>query len=192
MAAFEVAPTGSGALDGLCFAAKDVIDIAGWKTGCGNPTWRDSHPSAVANAVCVEQLRRQWLLSSHVRLDECGGHWPAAAGFGASGPSRSGTGGLVAVGKAWTGCAVTGNGKESRCGNNVRTGPSLTTNASSFIFSVNQLINIGVPLGEHIAQMPQGFILSHDAQSSYSKTLAPGKRNSRRRPLIQAGHNKQP
>jgi amidase len=56
MATFEVAPTGSGALDGLCFAAKDVIDIAGWKTGCGNPTWRDSHPSAVANAVCVEQL----------------------------------------------------------------------------------------------------------------------------------------
>src|SRR5262249_30096717 len=25
-------------------------------TGCGNPTWRDSHPPAVANAICVEQL----------------------------------------------------------------------------------------------------------------------------------------
>src|SRR5947208_13011229 len=55
---FELLPIGSGMLDGLCFAVKDVIDVAGWKTGCGNPTWRDSHPSAVANAVCVEQLLR--------------------------------------------------------------------------------------------------------------------------------------
>src|SRR5881409_2776312 len=53
---FELPPTGSGMLDGLCFAVKDVIDVAGWKTGCGNTTWRDSHPTAVANAVCVEQL----------------------------------------------------------------------------------------------------------------------------------------
>lgn len=49
-------PTAGGVLDGLCFAVKDVIDVAGWKTGCGNLTWRDSHPPAVANAVCVEQL----------------------------------------------------------------------------------------------------------------------------------------
>src|SRR5207244_11745158 len=55
---FELQPTGSGMLDGLCFAVKDVIDVAGWKTGCGNPTWRDSHPPAIANAVCVEQLLR--------------------------------------------------------------------------------------------------------------------------------------
>src|SRR5882762_7896622 len=55
---FELPPTGSGMLDGLCFAVKDVIDIAGWKTGCGNPTWRDSHPPAVAHAVCVEQVLR--------------------------------------------------------------------------------------------------------------------------------------
>jgi amidase len=58
VATFELPPTGSGPLDGLCLAVKDVIDVAGWKTGCGNPTWRDSHPSAVANAVCVEQLLR--------------------------------------------------------------------------------------------------------------------------------------
>src|SRR5213596_2327169 len=58
VATFEVPPTGSGSLDGLRFAVKDLIDVAGWKTGCGNPTWRDSHPSAVANAVCVEQLLR--------------------------------------------------------------------------------------------------------------------------------------
>src|SRR5438270_11876793 len=55
---FDLPPTGSGSLDGLCFAVKDVIDVAGCKTGCGNPTWRDSHPTAVAHAVCVEQLLR--------------------------------------------------------------------------------------------------------------------------------------
>src|SRR5215510_6316024 len=55
---FDLPPTGSGSLDGLCFAVKDVIDVAGCKTGCGNPTWRDSHPPAVAHAVCVEQLLR--------------------------------------------------------------------------------------------------------------------------------------
>ena len=53
---FEVSHAGNGSLDGLRFAVKDVIDVTGWKTGCGNPTWRDSHPPAVANAVCVEQL----------------------------------------------------------------------------------------------------------------------------------------
>src|SRR5215831_7461899 len=53
---FELPPTGSGPLDGLCFAVKDVIDVAGWKTGCGNPTWHDSHPAAVVHAVSVEQL----------------------------------------------------------------------------------------------------------------------------------------
>jgi amidase len=55
---FDLSPTGSGPLDGLCFAVKDVIDVAGWKTGCGNPIWRDWHPPAVANAICVEQLLR--------------------------------------------------------------------------------------------------------------------------------------
>jgi amidase len=55
---FDLSPTGSGPLDGLRFAVKDVIDVAGFKTGCGNPTWRDSHPAAVVHAVCVEQLLR--------------------------------------------------------------------------------------------------------------------------------------
>jgi len=53
---FDLPPTGSGPLDGLRFAVKDTIDVAGLKTGCGNPTWRDSHPAAVVHAVCVEQL----------------------------------------------------------------------------------------------------------------------------------------
>jgi amidase len=55
---FDIPPTGSGPLNGLRFAVKDTIDIADFKTGCGNPAWRDSHPAAVAHAVCVEQLLR--------------------------------------------------------------------------------------------------------------------------------------
>jgi amidase len=53
---FDLSPTSSGPLDRLRFAVKDTIDVAGFKTGCGNPTWRDSHPAAVVHAVCVEQL----------------------------------------------------------------------------------------------------------------------------------------
>ena len=53
---FDLSPCCSGPLDGLRFAVKDTIDAAGFKTGCGNPTWRDSHPPAVVHAVCVEQL----------------------------------------------------------------------------------------------------------------------------------------
>ena len=53
---FDLSPIDSGPLDGLRFAVKDTIDVAGFKTGCGNPTWRDSHPAAVVHAVCVEQL----------------------------------------------------------------------------------------------------------------------------------------
>ena len=53
---FEIEPTGSGPLSGLRFAVKDLIDIAGHKTGCGNPTWRETHPVAAVHAVCVEQL----------------------------------------------------------------------------------------------------------------------------------------
>ena len=34
----EVDPTGPGALDGLNFAVKDLIDICRHKTGCGNPS----------------------------------------------------------------------------------------------------------------------------------------------------------
>jgi amidase len=56
IATFDLSPLSSGLLNGLRFAVKDTIDVAGFKTGCGNPTWRDSHPAAVVHAVCVEQL----------------------------------------------------------------------------------------------------------------------------------------
>jgi amidase len=49
-------PTGSGSLDGLRFAVKDLIDIKGYVSGCGNPTWQETHPPAAAHAVGVEQI----------------------------------------------------------------------------------------------------------------------------------------
>jgi amidase len=51
-----IEPQGSGPLDGLEFAVKDLMDLAGCKTSCGNPRWLATHPVAVANAVCVDQL----------------------------------------------------------------------------------------------------------------------------------------
>lgn len=51
-----VAPYQIGALDGLKFAVKDLIDIKGFVTGCGNPTWAKTHAEAATNAICVEQL----------------------------------------------------------------------------------------------------------------------------------------
>jgi len=53
---FTVEPKGSGLLNGLRFAVKDLIDQESLKTSCGNPRWRDTHPVAAANAVCVDQL----------------------------------------------------------------------------------------------------------------------------------------
>ena len=35
---------------------KDLIDVAGHRTGCGNPTWLATHPPATVSAICVEQL----------------------------------------------------------------------------------------------------------------------------------------
>jgi amidase len=52
----KLEPTGSGPLDGLSFGVKDLIDIGGYVTGCGNPDWAKTHPPAAVNAVCVDQL----------------------------------------------------------------------------------------------------------------------------------------
>ncbi len=49
-------PKGEGPLNGLRFAVKDLMDLAGYKTSCGNSAWRDSHPQAATNAVCVDQI----------------------------------------------------------------------------------------------------------------------------------------
>jgi amidase len=52
----ELPPTAPGPVDGLRFAVKDIIDLAGRRTSCGNPDWAKSHPPAAANAICVDQL----------------------------------------------------------------------------------------------------------------------------------------
>jgi amidase len=52
----RVAATSPGPLDGLRFAVKDLIDVAGTVTGGGNPDWLASHEAAHANARCVDML----------------------------------------------------------------------------------------------------------------------------------------
>ena len=47
---------GEGPLAGLTFAAKDVFDIAGSRTGFGNPAWLGSHPAATSTAPAVQRL----------------------------------------------------------------------------------------------------------------------------------------
>ncbi|MGF1607914.1 MAG: amidase [Kiloniellales bacterium] len=43
-----------GPLRGLTFAAKDIFDVAGQVTGCGNPDWARTHGPAIANAPAVQ------------------------------------------------------------------------------------------------------------------------------------------
>ncbi|MFL9949631.1 amidase [Paraburkholderia agricolaris] len=52
----RVAATANGPLDGLRFAVKDLIDVAGVTTGGGNPDWRESHEPARCHAPCVGAL----------------------------------------------------------------------------------------------------------------------------------------
>ncbi len=49
-------PPGPAPWTGLRFAVKDLFDLKGYVTGCGNPRWRDTHPPAAAHAVAVEQI----------------------------------------------------------------------------------------------------------------------------------------
>lgn len=53
---FSLPATGSGLLDGLTFAVKDIFDIAGHPTGAGNPTWLATHPIPTHTSPLVEQL----------------------------------------------------------------------------------------------------------------------------------------
>jgi amidase len=46
----------SGSLRGLTFAVKDAIDIAGARTGFGNPEWLRTHGPATKTAVVVQRL----------------------------------------------------------------------------------------------------------------------------------------
>ncbi|PIQ43214.1 MAG: hypothetical protein COV52_01735 [Gammaproteobacteria bacterium CG11_big_fil_rev_8_21_14_0_20_46_22] len=51
-----VHPTASGSLDGLTFAAKDVFDVAGHRTGFGNALWDATHSIASSHARCIALL----------------------------------------------------------------------------------------------------------------------------------------
>ncbi|MFM0237727.1 amidase [Paraburkholderia phytofirmans] len=52
----QVGATASGQLDGLRFAVKDLIDVAGVTTGGGNPDWLSTHAAARVHAPCVDAL----------------------------------------------------------------------------------------------------------------------------------------
>ena len=52
----EIAGAADGPLKGLTFATKDIFDVAGHVTGCGNPDWLVSHAPAPANASAVQTL----------------------------------------------------------------------------------------------------------------------------------------
>lgn len=54
----RLTPEGSGVLDGLTCAVKDVFDIAGEVCGYGNPTWASTHPPAKAHSWAVGQVLR--------------------------------------------------------------------------------------------------------------------------------------
>jgi amidase len=53
-----LAPLGSGPLDGLTFVAKDLLDVAGYVTGGGNPQWASRQKPAEASAPAVDHLLR--------------------------------------------------------------------------------------------------------------------------------------
>ena len=46
----------AGPLRGLTWAAKDVFDVAGHRTGNGNPVWLETHPPAARTASVVQRL----------------------------------------------------------------------------------------------------------------------------------------
>jgi len=52
----SIAGAPAGPLAGLTFAAKDVFDVRGHITGCGNPDWRRTHGPAQRTATAIQQL----------------------------------------------------------------------------------------------------------------------------------------
>jgi amidase len=52
----EIAGRAAGPLAGASFAVKDIFDVAGTVTGCGNPDWLASHAAAQRHAPAVQLL----------------------------------------------------------------------------------------------------------------------------------------
>lgn len=53
---YRMSAIGSGSLDGLNFAVKDLIDVAGYVTGGGNPDWAADRAPATKSATVVDIL----------------------------------------------------------------------------------------------------------------------------------------
>ena len=53
----EAEPVQEGPLNGLTFSVKDIFDVAGSRTGFGQPGWLESHPPAASTAPAVASLR---------------------------------------------------------------------------------------------------------------------------------------
>ena len=76
----KIEPTESGPLDGLCFVVKDLIDVQGYVTGCGNPdSLRSYYPRTLF--PYLHRLYRT-STSSHVAPGECQGcpRWAVVCG----------------------------------------------------------------------------------------------------------------
>ena len=54
--AVDIAGADSGPLQGMRFVAKDIFDVAGAVTGCGNPDWASSHEPAAKHCDAVRAL----------------------------------------------------------------------------------------------------------------------------------------
>lgn len=52
----KINPYHTGELSGLNFGIKDNIDVINEITGYGSPSWAETHPIPVANAICLDQL----------------------------------------------------------------------------------------------------------------------------------------
>lgn len=52
----NIEPTGSGRLNGLMFAVKDVFEIQGYTSKAGNPDWLRTHSHANKNAPIIDRL----------------------------------------------------------------------------------------------------------------------------------------
>lgn len=53
---FTIQGADAGPLSGLTFATKDLFDIAGHRTGAGNPTWLATHEAPTKNSALVDKL----------------------------------------------------------------------------------------------------------------------------------------
>jgi aspartyl-tRNA(Asn)/glutamyl-tRNA(Gln) amidotransferase subunit A len=55
----SLAPLSEGIISGYRFVFKDLFDVAGYKTGAGNPTWLKTHDAALKTSPLIELLLKQ-------------------------------------------------------------------------------------------------------------------------------------